>query len=66
MFGKKGRQILESYLEELPQHSRFGVERLLAQLDVVADQLTMFEERMVEVCELTEEVRLIRTLPGSD
>ena len=37
---------------------------MLAQLDVVADQIKMFERRMEEVCELTEEVKLIRSLPG--
>ena len=29
VFGKKGRAILESYLEKLPQHTRFGVKRVL-------------------------------------
>lgn len=63
-FGKRGRLELDGCLGKLPEHTRFGVERLLEQLDMVMEQVTMFEKRMREVFEPTEEPGLLRTLPG--
>jgi hypothetical protein len=48
-FGKRGRKEIEKLFGVLPPHSRFSVERLLEQLDVVQDHIQQFEGRMKKV-----------------
>ena len=39
VFGVKRRRLLEERLPLLPPHTRFSVERLLAQLDLITEQI---------------------------
>jgi transposase len=64
LFGKRGRQELESCLKRLPEHTRYAVERLLEQLDVMGDQIVLFEKQMKEVFTPTQELTLIMSMPG--
>ena len=63
-FGKKGRAGLVRCLEGLPEHKRFATEILLEQLDVVAGEIARLEDRMEAVFETTEELALLKGLPG--
>ena len=63
-FGKRGREEIGKLLGLLPPHSRFSVERLLEQLDVVQDHIQQFEGRMKKVFAANRELELLQTLPG--
>jgi transposase len=63
-FGKRGREELSTKLPLLPPHSRFSVERLLEQLEVVSVQIELFEARMKEAFDTSQELLLLQTLPG--
>lgn len=41
LFGKKGRELLQQVLAQLPPHTRFATEQLLAQLDTVEQQIQL-------------------------
>jgi transposase len=64
VFGKRGREEMEKLLGLLRPHSRFSVERLLEQLDVVQDHIEQFEGRMKKVFAANRELELLQTLPG--
>jgi transposase len=64
LFGKKGRELLGQAMLELPPQTEFSSERTLEALDALERQIKALEERMEEVFEETDEVRLLKTLPG--
>jgi transposase len=64
LFGKKGRELLQQVLEQLPSHTRFANEQLLAQLDAVEQQIKLFEHRIREVFAPSVELNWVRSLPG--
>jgi transposase len=64
LFGKKGRELLQPVLAQLPPHTRFATEQLLAQLDTVEQQIQLFERRIREVFAPSAELSWIRSLPG--
>jgi transposase len=64
IFGKRGLKELEKKVALLPPHSRFSVERLLAVLELLQDQIELFEQRMGETFCSSRELELLRTLPG--
>ncbi len=64
LYGKKGREELARTLPLLPEHTRFATELQLREIDALEEQAERLETRMREVFEETEEVRLLRTIPG--
>lgn len=64
VFGVRGRELLAERVKELPPHTRFAMERQLEQLDGLAREIKLLEEKMKEVFTETEEIRLLRTAPG--
>jgi transposase len=64
LFGKKGREQLAAVMCHFPEHTRFAVTVQLAQLDALKGEIGRLEERIAEVFEETEEIRLLRTIPG--
>jgi transposase len=64
LFGKKGRELMGQALQKLPPETQFSSQRTLETLDALKEQIEVLEGRMKEVFEETEEVRLLKTLPG--
>lgn len=64
LFGKKGREILSAALGRLPPATALTTERSLAQVDCLGNEIDCLEKRMGELFAETEEIRLLRTLPG--
>ncbi|TVQ19647.1 MAG: IS110 family transposase [Spirochaetaceae bacterium] len=64
LFGKSGREFLEKTSGALPEQTRFSLLELLSELDLVSGKIATFETRMQEVFAESEEVRLLRSIPG--
>jgi len=64
VFGKKARTILNKRLAELPEHTRFATLRQLEELDHLEEQIERLNQKIKAVFEQTEDVRLLRTIPG--
>lgn len=64
LFGKRGRQELQARVGELPPHTGFVVSRLLAQVERLDEEIEALEQRMGELFEVDEAMRLLMTLPG--
>ena len=64
LFGKRGRLLLDERLKSVPPHTRFSIERLFEQLDLVGQQIQLFERRIKETLSETVEWKLLQTLPG--
>lgn len=64
LFGKRGRQVLESLLPQLPAHTRHGVGLLLDELDHVGTNLYALEARMRQVFALCPQTSYLQSLPG--
>ena len=64
VFNKKGRAAIEAALDLLPQQTGFSVKGLLAELGSIEESLTTFERRMAEVFNDSQDVQLLRTIPG--
>ncbi len=63
-FGKKGRAILDHQVMSLPPQTRFTALRQLAAIDMFDTQVAAFDERLTELFDETEQIRLLRTMPG--
>ena len=59
LFGKKGRELQQQVLQQLPPQTRFATERLLEQLDTVDRHIQLFEERVREVFAPSPELALV-------
>jgi transposase len=64
VFGVQGRELLAERVKELPPYTRFAAERQLEQIDGLDRDISLLEEKMKEVFTETEELRLLRTIPG--
>lgn len=64
IFGKKGRERIHQSIPYLPEQTRYTLEVLLNQLNVVEQQIGELEKRMKEVFEASEEIKLLMTMPG--
>jgi transposase len=64
VFGKAGRMRVRHNISLLPPHTRFATERVLEQLEVVEEQVSLFEKRMKDTFKKTPELGLIMSLPG--
>jgi transposase len=63
-YGKGARQELQKRLERLPPQTRWASEQMVAQLDVLNQQIRAFEKRLEELVERTPEMQRLETLPG--
>ena len=64
VFCQRGRELLAEQVRELPPYTRFAAERQLEQIDGLDREISLLEEKMKEVFTETEEIRLLRTIPG--
>jgi transposase len=64
IFGCKGRRLLAQAIVQLPEQTRFTVERQLAQIDSLDNEISLLDGRLKEVCQDTAEAQLLRTIPG--
>ncbi len=64
MFGKKGRELLRLEIEKLPSHTAYATTQLLEQVEDLDARIRDFEDRMREAFEMTDELRLLQTMPG--
>ncbi len=64
IFGKKGRARLNHQVMSLPPQTRFTALHQLADIDMFDTQIDAFDKRLSELFDETEEVRLLRTMPG--
>ncbi len=64
LFGKKGRELLAKAVPSLPAETRLANQCTLHAMDAVDTEIKAIELRMREVFEETEEVRVLRTIPG--
>lgn len=63
-FGVRGRRQMTQLAEALPQEHRWSLERQLAVLDVVQQQIAASEERVLAMARDSDEMNLLRTAPG--
>lgn len=64
LFGKRGRRELQGRLSELPPHTAFVVSRLLEQVEGLDREIAGLEQRMEELFEVDDALRLLMTIPG--
>lgn len=64
IFGKTGRKLLDKALSELPPETQKTTRENLTLLDQVEGQISQLEERICEVVKNTQEMKLLKTLPG--
>ena len=63
-FGKRGRVLMDKHLRSLPEHTRFAAMRQIGQIDALSEEIKLLDEKMKEVFDETEEIKLLRTIPG--
>jgi transposase len=64
LFGKKGLELLGQAIKKLPPETRFSTKTTLEMLEDVEEGIEDLENRMKAVFEETDEIRLLRSLPG--
>lgn len=64
LFGKKGRKLLQERMKQLPPETQFSAQQTFQALEEIESHVEALEQRMAEVFEETEEIRLLKTLPG--
>jgi len=64
LFGKRGRQELQTRVAELPPQTGFVLSRLLKQVDGLDREIETLEQRMGELFEVDKAIQLLMTLPG--
>jgi transposase len=64
IYGKKGRQLLQEALPELPPETHQSVIDQLSLLDDVSQKIDEIEKHIREVVKTTPVMQLIKTLPG--
>jgi transposase len=64
MFGKKGLELLVQAIGKLPPETQFSARTTLEALEDIEEAIEGLEDRMREVFEETEEMRLLRSMPG--
>jgi len=64
LFGVRGREVLEESLADLPSETQFATRCLIDQLDHLQDEVKAIEKRMSSLFSDTQDLELIRTLPG--
>lgn len=63
-FGVQARQQWPGLLAQLPEHTRWISQRLLAQVDFLDEQIAAAEKRLAGLLKVTPEMKLLQSLPG--
>ncbi|MFN3286638.1 MAG: IS110 family transposase [bacterium] len=64
LFGKRGRRELAARLTHLPPHTSFVAFRLLTEVERLDGEIAAVEQRMGQLFEVDDGIRLLMTLPG--
>jgi len=64
IFGKRARHVLCERIRELPEHTQFATQLQLQQVEQLDGVIGQLNQRMKEVFDETESVRLLRSMPG--
>ena len=64
IFNNKGRAAIDEALTTVPEHTQFAAQVLLNELDELETKIKAYEERIISTFSETEEVKLLRTIPG--
>lgn len=64
LFGKRGLQELQRVLGELPPQTAFVASRLLEQVEGLNQDIQALEQRMGDLFEVDDAIKLLMTLPG--
>lgn len=64
IFGRKGMKVICSVLGQLPSHTHYTTELLLAQLEVTERTIKAIEAKMNKLFKETDQHRLLKTMPG--
>lgn len=64
IFAPRARAALLGCIGQLPEHSRFSVERELELIDRLIEQVELFETRIEELFDQTRQIEILDTLPG--
>jgi transposase len=64
LFGKRGRQWMESKRELLPPHTQFVFDRLLVSIDQLKEQIALFDREIKLTWAADKNARLLSELPG--
>lgn len=64
IFGKKGKDKLKKLMPFFPTQTRYTLNLLLEQLDLVEKQIKEIESRMKEEFTQSEDIKLLMTIPG--
>lgn len=65
VFGVEGRKRVETLLDALPPHTRYGVTETLKVIDIFTHAMGRMEKRLVRYLKPTETVRHLMSLPGT-
>jgi transposase len=64
LFGKRGRELMNKSLEQLPSQTRTSIEQELELLIQIQGQIDLAEKRIKEVIEVSPAMKLLKTIPG--
>ncbi len=64
IFGKAARRRIAEVARQLPRETRYSLDGLLRQLKIVEAQIESLGKRMLKVYRETEEIKLLKTMPG--
>jgi transposase len=64
LFGRKGMKLLQEAIQELPDHVEFTTTAILEEITVLNERVAACERRIEEALKDTEELVLLRTIPG--
>jgi transposase len=64
IFGKKGKQIVDRVLGQLPSHTHYTTGLLLEHLDQTEQKVRALEDRMQKLFKETEQHELLKSMPG--
>ena len=63
-YGGKGRQELDSRVEQLPTQTRFVAELMLERLGAAERQIKALEDRLESLVTITSDMKLLQSIPG--
>jgi len=64
VYGRKGRQMLDGRIDDLPPNTAYVTRMLLERLDSTARAVSTLEARLKELVHATPQMKLLMTLPG--
>ena len=64
IFGVKGTRLLRRVIKQLPENTYYTTVLLIDQLEQTRQKIKAIEQRMKELFEETEQIKLLKTMPG--